>query len=165
MRLVRTRRDRIGMACWDHALDLETEPEKWRLIWETFDSRKPFRDFVYCTAGGNGSPMYVKASGKPVLTPTGIPWLSWHRHRCDGNHARTTGHEASLPTVEADLAHVIRLTLWVSSPLRSLTKSRNRSPRAQQRSCGNEFHGQEAAGSGRSQGGARLYRGRCRSSR
>ena len=22
---------RIGTACWDHALDLETEPEKWRL--------------------------------------------------------------------------------------------------------------------------------------
>ena len=24
--------DRIGTACWDHALDLETEPEKWRLL-------------------------------------------------------------------------------------------------------------------------------------
>ena len=23
--------DQIGTACWDHALDLETEPEKWRL--------------------------------------------------------------------------------------------------------------------------------------
>ena len=26
--------DRIGTACWDHALDLETEPEKWRLVWQ-----------------------------------------------------------------------------------------------------------------------------------
>ena len=43
--------DRIGTACWDHALDLETEPEKWRLIQATLDSRKPFRDFVYCAAG------------------------------------------------------------------------------------------------------------------
>ena len=25
--------DRIGTTCWDHALDLETEPEKWRLVW------------------------------------------------------------------------------------------------------------------------------------
>ena len=39
--------DRIGTACWDHALDLETEPEKWRLVRATLDSRKPFRDFVY----------------------------------------------------------------------------------------------------------------------
>ena len=32
--------DRIGTACWDHALDLETEPEKWRLVWATLDSRQ-----------------------------------------------------------------------------------------------------------------------------
>jgi hypothetical protein len=51
------------MACWDHSLDLETEPEKWRLVWATLDSRKPFRDFVYRGLDGNGSPMYVKASG------------------------------------------------------------------------------------------------------
>ena len=63
--------DRIGTACWDHALDLETEPEKWRLVRATLDSRKPFRDFVYCAAGGNGSPMYVKASGKPVFDANG----------------------------------------------------------------------------------------------
>jgi hypothetical protein len=43
--------DRIGTACWDHALDLETEPEKWRLVRATLDSRKPFRDFVYCSMG------------------------------------------------------------------------------------------------------------------
>jgi PAS domain S-box-containing protein len=63
--------DRIGTACWDHALDLETEPEKWRFIRATLDSRQPFRDFVYCTLGGNGSPMYVRASGKPVFNANG----------------------------------------------------------------------------------------------
>ena len=42
--------DRIGTACWEHALDLETEPEKWRLVRASLDSRKPFRDFVYCSA-------------------------------------------------------------------------------------------------------------------
>src|SRR6478672_4729968 len=57
---------RIGTTCWDHALDLETEPEKWRLVRAALDSRKPFRDFVYCALSGNGSPMYVRASGKPV---------------------------------------------------------------------------------------------------
>jgi PAS domain S-box-containing protein len=63
--------DRIGTACWDHALDFETEPEKWRLISATLDSRKPFRDFVYRGLSGNGSPMYVRASGKPVFDANG----------------------------------------------------------------------------------------------
>jgi len=45
---------RIGTTCWDHALDLETEPEKWRLVWATLDSRKPFRDFAYCSVGADG---------------------------------------------------------------------------------------------------------------
>src|SRR6266566_3118084 len=63
--------DRIGTASWDHALDLETEPEKWRLVRETLDAREPFRDFVYCSVGGNGLPMYVKASGKPVFDANG----------------------------------------------------------------------------------------------
>jgi PAS domain S-box-containing protein len=63
--------DRIGTLCWDHALDLETEPEKWRLVLATLDSRKPFRDFVYCSVDGSGSPMYVRVSGKPVFDASG----------------------------------------------------------------------------------------------
>jgi PAS domain S-box-containing protein len=63
--------DRIATAWWDHALDFETEPEKWRLVRATLDSRKPFRDFIYCCGVGNGSPMYVKASGKPVFDTNG----------------------------------------------------------------------------------------------
>ena len=59
--------DRIGTACWDHALDLETEPEKWRIFRATLDARESFRDFVYCTVDGSGSPIYVKISGKPVF--------------------------------------------------------------------------------------------------
>jgi PAS domain S-box-containing protein len=63
--------DRIGTACWDHALDLETEPEKWRLLQETVFSRKPFRDFVYLGLSSDGSPMYVRASGKPLFDANG----------------------------------------------------------------------------------------------
>jgi PAS domain S-box-containing protein len=63
--------DRIGTACWDHALDLETEPEKWRLVRDTLDARKLFRDLVYCSVDGNGLPIYVKASGKPVFDANG----------------------------------------------------------------------------------------------
>jgi PAS domain S-box-containing protein len=62
---------RIGSRCWDHALDLETEPEKWRLLQATYDSRKAVRDFVYCTRGGNGSRMHVSTSGKPVFDAGG----------------------------------------------------------------------------------------------
>ncbi|MBA1138663.1 PAS domain-containing protein [Mesorhizobium neociceri] len=63
--------DRIGTACWDGALDLETDPEKWRLLQETLDSRKPFRDFVYHSARRIGSPIHVKATGKPVFDADG----------------------------------------------------------------------------------------------
>jgi PAS domain S-box-containing protein len=63
--------DRIGTACWDHALDLEAEPEKWRRMQATLDSREPFRDFIYRGLSGKGSPMYVKASGKPVFDANG----------------------------------------------------------------------------------------------
>jgi PAS domain S-box-containing protein len=63
--------DRIGTAWWDHALDLETEPEKWRLLRATLDSRKPFRDFVYRGLDGNSSPMCVRASAKPVFDANG----------------------------------------------------------------------------------------------
>src|SRR6201991_3831220 len=63
--------DRIGTACWDHALDLETEPEKWRLLQETVFSRKPFRDFVYRGLSSDGSPMYERASGKPLFDASG----------------------------------------------------------------------------------------------
>ena len=63
--------DRIGTACWDRALDLETEPEKWRDLQATLDARRPFRDFVYRSVRGDGTPMYAKASGKPVFDANG----------------------------------------------------------------------------------------------
>jgi PAS domain S-box-containing protein len=63
--------NRIGTVCWDHALDLETEPEKWRVIQATLDSRKLFRDFVYCGLSGDGTPMHVRASGKPMFDANG----------------------------------------------------------------------------------------------
>ena len=103
--------DRIGTACWDRALDLETEPEKWRLIRATLDSRKPFRDFVYCSMGDNGSPMYVKASGKPVFDANG----EFRGYRGTGADVTATmraqeEHER-LRQLESDLAHMNRLSM------------------------------------------------------
>src|ERR1700692_2136240 len=49
----------------------ELEPDFAHMNRVTLDSRKPFRDFVYLGLSGNGSPMYVKASGKPVFYASG----------------------------------------------------------------------------------------------
>jgi PAS domain S-box-containing protein len=103
--------DRIGTTCWDHALDLETEPEKWRLVRATLDSRKPFRDFVYCALGGNGSPMYVRASGKPVFDRNG----EFRGYRGTGTDVtalmRAQEEHERLLRLESDLAHMNRLTM------------------------------------------------------
>ena len=103
--------DRIGTACWDHALDLETEPEKWRLVRATLDSRKPFRDFVYCALGGNGSPMYVRASGKPVFDADG----EFRGYRGTGTDVtaliRAQEEHERLRQLESDLAHMNRLSM------------------------------------------------------
>ena len=103
--------DRIGTACWEHALDLETEPEKWRLVRATLDSRQPFRDFVYCSAGRNGSPMYVKASGKPVFDANG----EFRGYRGTGTDVtaltRAQEERERLHRLESDLAHMNRLSV------------------------------------------------------
>jgi signal transduction histidine kinase len=100
---------RIGTTCWDHALDLETEPEKWRVVRETLDARGPFRDFVYRSVSGKGTPMYVKASGKPVFGAKG----EFRGNRCTGTDATATmharGEHEKLRQLESDLAHMNRL--------------------------------------------------------
>ena len=101
---------RTGTACWEHARDLETEPEKWRAVRETLDARKPFRDFVYRSARGNGTPMYVKASGKPVFDTNG----EFRGYRGTGTDVtaimRAQRAEESLRAVQAELARVSRVT-------------------------------------------------------
>jgi PAS domain S-box-containing protein len=100
---------RIGTMCWDHALDLETEPEKWRFMRAALNAREPFRDFVYCTVDGRGGPMYVKASGKPVWDSNG-GFLGYRGTGSDVTAiVRGQRAEASLQTVQAELAHVSRV--------------------------------------------------------
>jgi PAS domain S-box-containing protein len=105
--------DRIGTACWDHALDFETEPEKWRLVQATLDSREPFRDFVYRGLSGDGSPMYVRASGKPVFDANG----EFRGYRGTGNdvtalrtaEAEVRESEQRYREVQLELAHANRV--------------------------------------------------------
>ena len=102
--------DRIGTACWDHALDLEMEPEKWRFFRATLDSREPFRDFVYRVSGGNGSPMYVKVGGKPVCDCNG-GFLGYRGTGIDVTALmRAQQEHERLRRLESDLAHMNRLT-------------------------------------------------------
>src|SRR5258705_13106961 len=58
---------RIGLARWEFAMDVESEPEKWELHWSMLEARQPFRDFVYRAARSDGSLVYYKISGKPVF--------------------------------------------------------------------------------------------------
>ena len=105
--------DRIGTFYWDHALDLETEPEKWRLVRATLDSRKPFRDFVYCSVDGSGSPMFVRASGKPVFDANG-EFRGYRGTGTDVTALRTVEAEARenerrYRGVQLELAHANRV--------------------------------------------------------
>jgi PAS domain S-box-containing protein len=103
--------DRIGSACWDRALDLETEPEKWRRIQATLDSRKPFRDFIYYSARRNDSPIYVKASGKPVFDADG----EFRGYCGTGTDVtilmRAQAEHERLRQLESDLAHMNRVSV------------------------------------------------------
>jgi PAS domain S-box-containing protein len=103
--------DRLGTACWEHALDLETEPEKWRLLRATLDSRQPFRDFVYCSARRGDSPIYVKASGKPVFGANG----EFRGYRGTGTDVtaiiRAQEEHERLRELESHLAHMNRVSV------------------------------------------------------
>jgi PAS domain S-box-containing protein len=103
--------DRIGTACWDRALDLETEPEKWWNLQATLDSRKPFREFVYYSDRHNRSPIYVKTSGKPVFDGNG----EFRGYRGTGTDVTALIHAQAererLRELESELAHMNRLSV------------------------------------------------------
>src|SRR5258705_335606 len=103
--------DRIGTGYWDHALDLETEAEKWEAFRATLDAHESFRDFVYCTVDGSGAQMYVKVSGKPVFDANG----EFRGYRGTGTDVtalmRAQEEHERLRQLESDLAHMNRLTM------------------------------------------------------
>jgi PAS domain S-box-containing protein len=99
-----------GLARWDMATDLESEPEKWQLLRATLDAHRPFRDFVYGTISDSGSAVYIRAGGKPVFDKNG----HFLGHRGTGTDITATiraDHaEQALRKAQAELAHVTRVT-------------------------------------------------------
>jgi PAS domain S-box-containing protein len=98
-----------GVARWDIASDVETEPEKWRLHRAMIDAHQPFRDFVY-TVDGAGFPVHVRTSGKPIHDASG----NFLGYRGTGTNITSTiraDHaERELRKAQAELAHVMRVT-------------------------------------------------------
>lgn len=63
--------DLIGQRRWDAATDLEQDPEKWRLHFQSLDWRESFRDFTYQIRLAGNALGYVSTSGKPVFDGAG----------------------------------------------------------------------------------------------
>ena len=102
---------RIGLARWEFAMDVESEPEKWELHRSMLEARQPFRDFVYRAARGDGSLVYNKISGKPIYDAKGA-FLGYRGTGTDMTAAmRAQKERERLRQLESDLAHMNRLSM------------------------------------------------------
>jgi PAS domain S-box-containing protein len=99
-----------GVIRWEIAIDVESEPEKWRLHREMLDTHQPFRDFVYSTLNENGSPVYVRVSGKPVFDAK-RNFLGYRGTGADITPIIRADHaEEALRKAQMELAHANRVT-------------------------------------------------------
>jgi len=104
---------RIGLARWEFATDVESEPEKWELHRSMLEARQPFRDFVYRAARSDGSLVYYKISGKPVFDANG-EFRGYRGTGADVTGLRTAEAEAReneqrYRKAELELAHANRV--------------------------------------------------------
>jgi PAS domain S-box-containing protein len=104
---------RIGLARWEFATDVESEPEKWELHRSMLEARQPFRDFVYRAARSGGSLVYYKISGKPVFDANG-EFRGYRGTGTDVTALRTAEAEAReneqrYRKAELELAHANRV--------------------------------------------------------
>jgi PAS domain S-box-containing protein len=99
-----------GVARWDIATDVESDPEKWRLHRETLDAHRQFRDLVYSTTSESGSLVYVRVSGKPVFDQKG-GFLGYRGTGADITAIIRADHaEQALREAQTELAHITRVT-------------------------------------------------------
>ena len=105
--------NRIGVARWEFATDVESEPEKWELHRSMLEARQPFRDFVYRATHSDGSVVYNKISGKPVFDANG-EFRGYRGTGTDVTALRTAEGEAReneqrYRKAELELAHANRV--------------------------------------------------------
>jgi PAS domain S-box-containing protein len=102
--------NREGLVRWQYATDVESEPDKWRLHHAMLDAHQPFRGFVFGTTRADGSPMYIQSSGKPFFDAKG-DFLGYRGVSADVTaEVRAAQIEEALRKVQAELAHVTRIT-------------------------------------------------------
>jgi PAS domain S-box-containing protein len=104
---------RIGVARWEFATDVQSEPEKWELHRSMLKARQPFRDFVYRATHSDGSVVYNKISGKPVFDAKG-EFRGYRGTGTDVTALRTAEEEAReneqrYRKAELELAHTNRV--------------------------------------------------------
>jgi PAS domain S-box-containing protein len=100
---------RIGVRRWDVAIDVEEEPEKWRLHIATLEAHQPFRGFRYRRLRADGSVAYIESNGKPVFDAE-ARFLGYRGVSSDVTAAvRADQAEAALHQAQAALAHVTRV--------------------------------------------------------
>jgi PAS domain S-box-containing protein len=104
---------RMGVARWEFATDVRSEPEKWELHRSMLEARQPFRDFVYRATHSDGSVVYNKISGKPVFDANG-EFRGYRGTGTDVTALRTAEGEAReneqrYRKAELELAHANRV--------------------------------------------------------
>jgi PAS domain S-box-containing protein len=99
-----------GLARWELATGVESDPIKWQLHRAMHDAHRPFRDFVYSTVSKSGTPVYVRSSGKPIFDANGN-FLGYRGTGTDITATIRADHaEQALREAQAELAHVTRVT-------------------------------------------------------
>jgi PAS domain S-box-containing protein len=99
-----------GVARWDYATDVESEPEKWRLHRAMLDAQRPFRDFVYSAVSQVGFAIYIRTGGKPFFDADGN-FLGYRGTSTDITATIRANHaEKALREAQAELTHVTRVT-------------------------------------------------------
>lgn len=100
----------IGLLRCEIASDVESEPEKWRQHQATLNAHLPFRDFVYRAASRDGSPLYIRTSGRPHYDTNG-EFLGYRGTATDITATiRADQAERDLHAAQVELTHITRVT-------------------------------------------------------
>jgi hypothetical protein len=102
--------DQNRVARWEVAVDVESEPDKWKAHIAMLEAHEPFRDFVYRVLLNDDSMAYISVSGIPSYDARGR-FLGYRGGGTDVTSAiRSEQSRKALRKAQAELAHVTRMT-------------------------------------------------------